>query len=120
MFKDGQGRYEYPPEHVGRKRYVTVAGIRESVPVIYTFYHAGRYHLFGTAAPGDTSAMVMSDISEYRSPIDGSTIHSRSTHRAHMRQHGVIEMGNEYPKNRTPVEMARPGHDIRRAMQGDI
>lgn len=38
---------------------------------------------------------VMPDIQPYQSMIDGSMIGSRSTHRAHIRQHGVIEIGNE-------------------------
>lgn len=117
MYKDGQDRYEYPPDYIGRKRYVTVQGIRESVPIIYTFFHAGRYFLFGTAVPGDTAPMVMSDMAEYRSPIDNSIVHSRSMHRDHMRQHGVIEMGNEYPKGSRPaVEMPRVAETLRRVM----
>ncbi len=39
--------------------------------------------------------MVMADIQPYRSMIDGSIINSRSTHRAHLRQHGCFEVGNE-------------------------
>ena len=39
--------------------------------------------------------MIMPDISPYRSMIDGSIIKSRSDHRAHLKQHGCIEIGNE-------------------------
>lgn len=39
--------------------------------------------------------MVMSDIQEYKSMIDGSIITSRSQHREHLRQHGCEEVGNE-------------------------
>lgn len=39
--------------------------------------------------------MVMRDIGEYRSPLDGSMITSRNQHRDHMRAHDVIEVGNE-------------------------
>ena len=39
--------------------------------------------------------MVMPDIGEYTSMVDGTRITSRSQHRAHLRQHGVIEVGNE-------------------------
>lgn len=52
----------------------------------------------GYMAPkrSDKSApMVMRDIGEYRSPIDGSMITSRSQHRDHKRAHGVEEVGNE-------------------------
>lgn len=45
---------------------------------------------------GDVNApMVMPDIGEYTSMVDGTRITSRSQHRAHLRQHGVIEVGNE-------------------------
>src|SRR6476659_8490700 len=43
---------------------------------------------------------VIQDIEPYKSPLDGSIVGSRSRHRDHMREHGVIEMGNEYPKGR--------------------
>ena len=39
--------------------------------------------------------MVMGDIQPYRSVVDGSVIASRSAHRAHLRQHGLTEVGNE-------------------------
>lgn len=39
--------------------------------------------------------MVQGDIQPYRSMIDGSMIESRSKHRAHLKQHGCIEIGNE-------------------------
>jgi len=35
------------------------------------------------------------DIGEYKSPIDGTMITSRSTHRDHLKAHDVIEVGNE-------------------------
>ena len=43
----------------------------------------------------DASAMVYGDIPDYTSMIDGSTITSRSRHRAHLKDHGCIEIGNE-------------------------
>ena len=39
--------------------------------------------------------MVIRDIGEYRSPIDGQMITSRNQHRDHMRAHDVVEVGNE-------------------------
>ena len=45
-----------------------------------------------------TPTNVMEDMKEYRSPLDGSVVSSRKHHRAHMKKHGVIEMGNEKPK----------------------
>lgn len=38
---------------------------------------------------------VMDDIQPYKSTMDGSMISSRSKHRQHLQQHGVIEVGNE-------------------------
>lgn len=45
--------------------------------------------------PEVNAPMVMPDIGEYTSMVDGTRITSRSQHRAHLRQHGVIEVGNE-------------------------
>lgn len=63
---------------------------------------------------------VIQDIEPYKSPIDGKMITSRSGHRDHCRQHGVIEMGNEYPKERETnnAPMNRAGQDIVQAMGG--
>lgn len=40
---------------------------------------------------------VMSDLQPYRSMIDGTMIESRSKHREHLKDHGMIELGNEKP-----------------------
>lgn len=45
----------------------------------------GRYHY------------VMPDIAPYKSMIDGRMITSRSEHRAHLKAHGCVEIGNEDP-----------------------
>lgn len=39
--------------------------------------------------------IIMSDIQPYQSMADGSMITSRSQHRAHLKQHNCIEIGNE-------------------------
>jgi len=39
--------------------------------------------------------MISDDIQPYKSMCDGSWITSRSQHRAHLKQHKVIEVGNE-------------------------
>ena len=43
----------------------------------------------------NSAPAVMGDIQPYRSMADGTWITSRSQHRAHLRQHGLIEIGNE-------------------------
>jgi hypothetical protein len=53
--------------------------------------------------------MVAADIQPYRSMCDGTMITSRSQHRAHLRQHGVIEIGNEKIKASPTVIPDAPG-----------
>jgi hypothetical protein len=48
--------------------------------------------------------MVQSDIQGYVSQIDGTYIESRSKHKAHLKQHGCIEVGNEKMSNATPKQ----------------
>ncbi len=72
---------------------------------LYEYYRSeitGDFH-FDCAQP----SMVMGDIQPYRSMIDGSMIESRSKHRAHLKQHGCIEVGNE-TKHLKPATMAPP------------
>lgn len=42
--------------------------------------------------------MIMPDISPYKSMATGEMIMGRRQHREHLRQHGLIEVGNEKPK----------------------
>jgi hypothetical protein len=84
-----------------------------------------RYHLrpeYGGNydALGNASAYILPDKLEYKSPMDGSIISSRSTHREHMDRHNVMEagdipMGHTANSDRSP--MSRVGHDIKRAIQ---
>lgn len=78
--------------------------------------------------------MVMGDIQPYTSMIDGSTISSRSHHRAHLKQHGCIEIGNEtkylqqkpapLPDGRKELivsQVQRMGHEgFKRAVKNDV
>lgn len=117
--------YEFPTDHVGKKRFVHVEGHKRSVPVIYTYRgYDGRNKVhpnYGGSWEGEAvgSAMIMSDIGEYRSPLDGSMVTSRSQHRDHMRRHEVIEVGNECFNPRPRDERAAlpsAGYDIQRAI----
>lgn len=40
---------------------------------------------------------VIADIQPYQSMVTGEYINSRSQHRAHLKQHGKVEIGNEKP-----------------------
>lgn len=44
---------------------------------------------------GRVAPDVMPDIQPYRSMIDGRMITSRSEHRAHLKEHGMVEVGND-------------------------
>lgn len=57
------------------------------------------------------------DIAGYRSVVTGQWIGSRSTHRAHLREHGLIEVGNEKMPSRKPTALPSPREDILRAME---
>lgn len=62
--------------------------------------------------------MIMRDIGEYTSPIDGERITSRSAHRDHLRQHDVIEVGNERVGTQVPeIDTSTLGHDIKRCIE---
>lgn len=53
-----------------------------------------------------TGAMVAADIQPYQSMATGEMITSRSQHRAHLKHHGLIEVGNE--KLAPPKPIAPP------------
>jgi hypothetical protein len=58
--------------------------------------------------------MVMSDIEGYVSQVDGSWISSRSHHRNHLKQHRMIELGNDVPKQHKPVELSYKDKEARK------
>jgi len=58
--------------------------------------------------------MVMSDIEGYVSQVDGSWISSRSHHRSHLKQHRMIELGNEVPVQHKPVELSHKDKEARK------
>lgn len=56
----------------------------------------------------DSGLHVIPDIQPYKSMIDGSMITSRSVHRAHLKQHGCVEVGNDSSLTRPPKPIAPP------------
>lgn len=50
---------------------------------------------------------VMSDIGGYISQVDGSWIDSRSKHRNHLKQHNMIEVGNDVPMEQKKLDTRR-------------
>ena len=58
--------------------------------------------------------MVQSDIDGYISQVDGSWISSRSQHRNHLKQHKMIELGNDPITQHKPVEIDRKSQEARK------
>ena len=58
--------------------------------------------------------MVMSDIDGYVSQVDGSWIKSRSHHRSHLKQHRMIELGNDVPMQHKLAELSTKSKDARK------
>jgi len=60
------------------------------------------------------TAMVMSDIDGYISQVDGSWIKSRSDHRSHLKQHRMIELGNDVPMQHKPADISTKSKEARK------
>ena len=58
--------------------------------------------------------MVMSDIEGYVSQVDGTWIKSRSHHRSHLKQHRMIELGNDVPTQHKKIELSRKSNEERK------
>lgn len=61
---------------------------------------------------------IIPDIQPYRNVIDGKVIAGRRQHREFLKQHGVVEVGNEKPKAPQQQQGRDYGlvQDIKRAM----
>lgn len=59
---------------------------------------------------------IISDIQPYISQIDGSVISSRSKHKAHLKEHGCVEIGNENmePRRTSWIESKQNKEALRR------
>lgn len=87
---------------MAKKSYVWLEGeFREKTGDSTAIVNGEIWHNFGGAwGPIDgtiygRAPMIMSDITPYRSALTGELIPSRSVHRAHLRAHNCIEVGNE-------------------------
>jgi hypothetical protein len=56
----------------------------------------------------------MSYIDGYISQVDGSWIKSRSHHRSHLKQHRMIELGNDVPMQHKPADMSTKSKEARK------
>ena len=64
--------------------------------------------------------MVMSDIEGYVSQVDGTWIKSRSHHRSHLKQHKMIELGNDVPMQRKPAEISKKSQEARKRQIAEL
>ena len=64
--------------------------------------------------PKQLTHMIQSDIEGYVSQVDGSWITSRSHHRNHLKQHRMIELGNDVPTQHKPIEISRISNETRK------
>lgn len=60
-------------------------------PVTFKLIPAEEYY----STQEINAPMVMADIQPYQSMVTGEMITSRSHHRAHLKQHQLVEIGNE-------------------------
>jgi hypothetical protein len=60
-------------------------------------------------------AHVVPDIEPYRSVVTGERIRGRAHHRQHLKQHALVEIGNERI-SRKPVPLPPVHEDIKRAI----
>jgi hypothetical protein len=116
--------YEFPAGYEGRKTYVSVQGHSKSIPALYTYKGTdGRNHVLPEYGGTDeyfakgSGPMIMPGIQSFRSPIDGTVIHSRAGVREHERKHNVIQVGDDkFPTRTEAAPMPRAGYDIKRAL----
>jgi len=66
------------------------------------------------------ASMVMSDIEGYISQVDGSWIKSRSHHRDHLKQHRMIELGNDVPMQHKPPEVSKKSQEARKRQIAEL
>jgi hypothetical protein len=64
--------------------------------------------------------MVMSDIEGYVSQVDGSWIKSRSHHRAHLKEHRMIELGNDVPMQHQKIDMSAKSKEARKRQIAEL
>ena len=64
--------------------------------------------------PTREAPTVVSDIDGYVSQVDGSWIKSKSMHRDHLKQHRMIELGNDVPQQHKPIEISRKSNEARK------
>ena len=64
--------------------------------------------------------MVQSDIEGYVSQVDGTWIKSRSHHRSHLKQHRMIELGNDPITKHPEVDVSARSKEARKRQIAEL
>ena len=64
--------------------------------------------------------MVMSDIDGYVSQVDGTWIKSRSHHRSHLKEHRMIELGNDVINKHPDVDVSSKSKEARKRQIAEL
>ena len=64
--------------------------------------------------------MVQSDIEGYVSQVDGSWIKSRSQHRSHLKEHRMIELGNDVITKHSDVDVSSKSKEARKRQIAEL
>jgi len=64
--------------------------------------------------------MVQSDIEGYVSMVDGTWIKSKSMHRDHLRQHRMIELGNDVPMKQPEAYVTKQSQEARKRQIAEL
>lgn len=60
FYRDKNGRLDYPPDHIGKKTYISCHGFDYSIPKDYTYLSSGtRYFLGDPKGPEANTLMPM-------------------------------------------------------------
>ena len=70
--------------------------------------------------PKQLTHMIQSDIGGYISQVDGTWIKSRSHHRSHLKQHGLIELGNDVIQKHKEVDMSAKSKEARKRQIAEL
>ena len=65
--------------------------------------------------PKQRGVMIQSDLQPYKSMVNGQMIEGRAQHRAHLKQHRMIEVGNEKLTRYEPKSTINVRAALRRA-----
>lgn len=76
-----------------------------------------RDEYYASLPPRERAPMVMRDIGDHISPLDGTAITSRSQLREHMKRHGVEQVGTEKMRPNRPKPLPDPRIAVKETLE---